>query len=105
MCQMDGRAGDCLGEDFADLAGKDLTFLSSVVLQLFVHKVYKTFHLKSFYWHIVDLQCCISFGVQQSDTVIHTHVSTLLKKELFYLSVYIWLHWVFVAQAFSSCSK
>ena len=46
MCQMDGRAGDCLGEDFADLAGKDLTFLSSVVLQLFVHKVYKTFHLK-----------------------------------------------------------
>jgi len=46
MCQMDGRAGDCLGEDFADLAGKDLTFLSSVVLQLFVHKVYKTLHLK-----------------------------------------------------------
>lgn len=85
------RAGGCLGEDFADLAGKDLTCLCSVVLQLFVHKVYKTLHFqKVFCWHIVGLQCCVSFGVQQGDSVIHTRISTLLlKKELFYLSVYI----------------
>ena len=26
------------------------------------------------YWSIVELQCCVSFGVQQSDLVIHIHV-------------------------------
>ena len=29
-----------------------------------------------FNWNIVDLECSISFGVQQSESVIHIHVST-----------------------------
>ena len=28
------------------------------------------------YWGIVDLQCCVS-GVQESESVIHMHISTL----------------------------
>ena len=27
---------------------------------------------------IVDLQCCVISGVQQSESVIHVHISTLL---------------------------
>ena len=30
--------------------------------------------LKNFYWHIVDLQCCVNSGVQQSDSVIHVSI-------------------------------
>ena len=32
-----------------------------------------------FYWSIVDLQCCVVSAVQQSESVIHIHISTLLK--------------------------
>ena len=31
------------------------------------------------YWNIGDLQCCVSFAVQQSDSVIHVHKSTLFQ--------------------------
>ena len=34
------------------------------------------FFLFFFNWSIVDLECSISFGVQQSESVIHIHVST-----------------------------
>ena len=30
-----------------------------------------------FNWNIVDLECSISFGVQQSESVLHIHVATL----------------------------
>ena len=35
--------------------------------------------LKKFYWSIVNSQCCISFRCTENDSVIHLHISTLLK--------------------------
>ena len=37
------------------------------------------FNIFILYWSIADLQCCIVSGVQQSDSVIHIHISILLK--------------------------
>ena len=37
------------------------------------------FNIFILYWSIADLQCCIISGVQQSDSVIHIHISILLK--------------------------
>ena len=34
--------------------------------------------LINFYWSVVDLQCCVSVSVQQSESVIHIHISTLV---------------------------
>ena len=31
------------------------------------------------YWSIVDLKCCVSLGVQQSESVIHIHISILFQ--------------------------
>ena len=31
--------------------------------------------LQKLYWNIVDLQCCISFGCTESQSVIHIHIS------------------------------
>ena len=36
-------------------------------------------HLKNIYWSIADLQCCVDSGVQQSQSVIHIHISVLFK--------------------------
>ena len=30
-------------------------------------------------WSIVDLQCCVSFTVQQGDSVMHSYISTLFQ--------------------------
>ena len=38
---------------------------------------YLYIYIYYFYWGIVDLQCCVSFNVQQSESVIHIHTSTL----------------------------
>ena len=37
------------------------------------------FGFKKFYWSIVNSQCCISFRCTENDSVIHLHISTLLK--------------------------
>ena len=39
------------------------------------HRHYNARVFKFFFnWNIVDLQCCISFGVQHIDSVINTHI-------------------------------
>ena len=38
-----------------------------------------------FYWSIVDLQSCVSFRCTQSESVIHTHISSHFFKRFFSL--------------------
>ena len=40
---------------------------------------YTTLLIFILYWSIVDLQCVLVSGVQQSDSVIHIHISTLFQ--------------------------
>ena len=49
------------------------------VYQILCPEVQLFFFFFNFYWSIVDLQCCFSSGVQQSESVIHIHISTLFQ--------------------------
>ena len=49
-------------------------------LFFYVHLTFLIFNLIFIlYWSIVDLKCCVSLGVQQSESVIHIHISILFQ--------------------------
>ena len=49
--------------------------VSSVNLPPPLFQIFPLF--KIFYWSIFDLQCWLGSSVQQSESVVHTHISTL----------------------------
>ena len=52
-----------------------LPYMAKVTLQVWL---YQWFSKTNFYWHIGDIKCLVS-TVQQSESVIHIHISTLFK--------------------------
>lgn len=53
-----------------------LTVGSYELVSWLQHTTAKVIFKINFYWNVVDLQCYVS-AVQQSELVIHTHISTL----------------------------
>ena len=62
--------------------------LSVYLLSFLLCLLSKDFFFKKFYWRIVDLQCCISSRLQQSESIIHIHIAIKIfqsKKSASYL--------------------